>query len=105
MPEQFLYRYTPGARPELGRGAKAWTDADWEVYERHAAHLSRGAEEGIVILAGRSQDWVGPAIVIVETEDEHAARRFMEADPFVAEGLFGAELHPFKVAFARASDP
>lgn len=101
MPEQFLYRYVPGDRPELGRRADAWTEADWEVYERHHAHLLRGAAEGVVVLAGRSQDWVGPAIVIVEVDSEAEARRFMETDPFVAEGLFGAELHPFKTAVAR----
>ena len=102
MPEQFLYTYLPGDRPELGQSAAAWTDADWEVYERHFDHLQRGAEAGTVILAGRSQDFVGPAIVILEVASEEEARSFMETDPFVAEGLFGASLHPFRTAVTRS---
>lgn len=96
---QFLYRFLPGDRPELAAGPVAWTDADLEVAERHGAHLERGAAAGIVLVAGRSQDWSGPAIVILEAEDEAAAQAFVEADPFVSEGLFRAGLHPFRIAF------
>lgn len=101
MSEQFLYRFLPGDRPELSDGPDAWTDADQEVAARHVAHLRRGAADGIVVLAGRSQDWVGPAIVILEAEDESVARAFMESDPFVTSGLFRADLHPFRVAISR----
>ena len=98
---QFLYRFTPGERPELGESLDAWTEEDQEVGERHFDHLQQGAAAGLVILAGRSQDWAGPAIVILETDSEDEARRFMESDPFVAEGLFGASLHPFRIALER----
>ncbi len=54
-----------------------------------------------MILAGRSPDGVGPAIVVFEAANEEAAGRFMEEDPFVSEGLFKATLHPFKVALIR----
>lgn len=101
MNEQFLYRFVPGDRPELSDGPDAWTEADHEVTARHIAHLRRGADAGIVVMAGRSQDWVGPAIVILETEDEAAAREFMESDPFLTEGLFRADLHPFRIAIER----
>lgn len=101
MTEQFLYRFTPGSRPELGESLDAWTDADKQIGEEHLAHLERGVADGIVVLAGRSQDWVGPAIVILEADSEAQARAFMEADPFVANGLFGAELHPFRIALER----
>ena len=99
---QFLYRFLPGDRPELSEGPEAWTAADDDVAARHVAHLQQGIADGIVVMAGRSQDWVGPAIVILECDDESAARAFMENDPFVAEGLFTASLHPFRIAFARA---
>ena len=101
MTEQFLYQYHPGPRPELVTDRAAWTDADNAVYERHVAHLESGVEEGIVVMAGRCQDGIGPAIVIVEVESEDAARAFMEADPFVSDGLFEASLHPYRVAFTR----
>jgi uncharacterized protein YciI len=58
-------------------------------------------EDGIVIVAGRSPEGVGPAIVVFEAEHEEAARRLMEQDPFVFEGLFTATLHPFNAALIR----
>jgi len=101
MAEQFLYRFVPGVRPELSTGPEGWTDADHEVTARHIQFLEQGVADGVVIMAGRSQDWVGPAFVILESEDEVAAREFMESDPFLTAGLFGASLHPFRIALTR----
>lgn len=101
MAEQFLYRFVPGDRPELADGPEAWTEDDHAVTARHFAHLERGAADGIVVMAGRSQDWVGPAIVVLEVEDEQQARAFMESDPFLTSGLFRASLHPFRIALTR----
>jgi uncharacterized protein YciI len=39
--------------------------------------------------------------VVFEAENEEAARRLMEQDPFVFEGLFTATLHPFNAALIR----
>jgi len=102
MTEQFLYRFLPGERPALSEGPEEWTDADREVTARHIDYLRQGAAAGTVIVAGRSQDWLGPAIVIIEADDEAAARAFMEADPFLTSGLFTAALHPFKIAIERS---
>ncbi len=99
--KQFLYQFLPGSRPELATQRDAWTEADSRIAEAHAAYLEQAADDGIVILAGRSQDGVGPAIVVIEVEDEEAARRFMENDPFVRDGLFRASLHPYRAAFMR----
>jgi uncharacterized protein YciI len=63
--------------------------------------LKRATKDGIVILAGRSLDGIGPAVVIFEAESEEEARCFMEEDPFVREGLFQAEFHPFRAALVR----
>lgn len=98
---QFLYYFTPGPRPELATDMEAWTDADNQIAQAHYDRLKLAAEEGFLILAGRSQDGIGPAIVIIEVESEEEARKYMEEDPFVKEGLFGAELHPFKAALMR----
>ena len=43
------------------------------IAEAHFAYLQKATREGIVLLAGRSQDGVGPAIVIFEAESEEAA--------------------------------
>ncbi len=100
---QFLYHFVPADRPELMTDPEAWTEDDQRIGDAHVAYLQAGTEAGTVVMAGRSQDGIGPAIVILETATEEEARRFMEADPFVAGGLFGARLHPFRVAFARGA--
>jgi uncharacterized protein YciI len=97
---QFIYQFDP-IRPELVTDADAWTDEDNRIAEAHFAYLQKASREGIVLLAGRSQDGVGPAIVIFEAEGEEAARKFMENDPFVSGGLMRASLHPFRAALIR----
>jgi uncharacterized protein YciI len=101
MSSQFLYQFGPGPRSELATEPDAWTAEDEQVGAAHFARLAKATEDGIVILAGRSPDGVGPAIVIIEADSEEEARRFMEADPFVSEGLFTASLHPFRAALMR----
>ena len=97
---QFIYHFDP-IRPELVTDADAWTDEDNRIAEAHFAYLENATREGIVLLARRSQDGVGPAIVIFETESEESARQFMENDPFVSGGLMRASLHPFRAALVR----
>ncbi|MFC1923338.1 YciI family protein [Chloroflexota bacterium] len=97
---QFIYHFDP-VRPELVTDPDAWTEEDLRVGEAHFAYLKAATEDGIVLLAGRSLDGVGPAIVILEAETEGAAQKFMENDPFVARGLMRANLHPFRAALVR----
>jgi uncharacterized protein YciI len=103
MSTQFLYQFGPGPRPELATEPEAWTPEDEHVGAAHFAYLTQATKDGVLILAGRSQDGVGPAIVIFEAESESHARQFMEADPFIARGLFTASLHPFNAALMRGT--
>lgn len=102
--QQFIYTFDP-VRPEMARDLTIWTDAEMQIARDHSAYLAQAAEDGIVILAGRAQDGIGPAIVIIEVESETAARAFMAADPFVAHGLMRPSLHPYRVAFMRRNAP
>jgi len=97
---QFVYVFDP-IRPELVTDPHAWTDEDIRIGEAHFAHLQKATGAGTVILAGRSLDGKGPAVVIFEAASEEQARQFMESDPFVAEGLMRADLHPFRAALVR----
>jgi uncharacterized protein YciI len=97
----FLYQFLPKDRPELMTDPDAWTEADSNIAEAHFAYLKQATEDGIVILAGRSLDGIGPAVVIFEAQSEVDAQHFMENDPFVRQGLFGASLHPFRAALVR----
>jgi len=100
--QQFIYLFDP-VQPELVTDPDAWTPEDLRIAESHFAYLKRATNEGIVILAGRSTDGAGPAVVILEAASEGDARRFMEHDPFVAGGLMRASLHPFRAALVRRS--
>jgi len=100
---QFLYQFLPGPRPELFHDASAWTDGDEAVAFDHFNYLKQAAEDGVVLLAGRSQDGIGPAIVILETTSQEDAEQFMNADPFVSSGLFKSSIHPFRVALGLES--
>jgi uncharacterized protein YciI len=98
--QHYIYVFDP-VRPELVTNPDAWTEEDNRIAEAHWNHLVRATEQGIVILAGRSLDGIGPAVVIFEAESEDEARLFMESDPFVAGGLMRATLHPFRAALVR----
>ncbi len=100
--QQFIYLFD-AVRPELVTDPGAWTEEDTRIGEAHFAHLKRATEEGTVILAGRSADGTGPALVSFEAASEEEARRFMESDPFVSGGLMRATLHPFRAALVRGS--
>ena len=106
MPEQskdqFIYMFE-SVRPELITDPDAWTEEDTRMGSEHFAYLQKATQDGIVILAGRSLDGEGPAVVIFEADSEYRARSFMEADPFVAGGLMRASLHPFRAALVRSA--
>ncbi len=100
--KHFIYVFD-AVRPEMITDPDSWTEEDIRVAEEHFAYLQRATEEGTVILAGRSLDAAGPAIVIVEASTEAEAMSFMQRDPFVANGLMRATLHPFRAALVRQS--
>jgi uncharacterized protein YciI len=104
MGSHFLYQFGPGSRPELATNPDAWTADDERVGGAHFAYLTKATEDGIVILAGRCQDGIGPAVVIFEADNEEAAVRFMRQDPFIAEGLFTATIHAFNAALMRTRE-
>jgi len=98
--KQFLYQFHP-SRPELVTDPDAWTEEELAISQSHFQYLKGATEEGTVILAGRSLDGVGPAVVILDAMTETEARQFMQSDPFVASGLMRATLHPFRAALVR----
>ena len=97
---QFIYLFE-AVRPEMVTENYVWTERENEIAAEHFAYLQRATEAGTVLLAGRSQDGIGPALVILEADSEAEARAFMEGDPFVANGLMRARLHPYRAALVR----
>ncbi len=102
---EWIYQFTAGDRLDLAGNPEAWTAHDEQIAAEHVAYITNATEDGVVILAGRAQNGIGPAVVVFEMETAEEAQAFMAGDPFVREGLFTAELHPFRAAFMRRKQP
>lgn len=81
----------------------SWTDTENAVVARHFERLTKAAESGQLILAGRTTEPLDKTfgLVIFEADSETAAREFMQSDPAVVAGLMTATLHPYAVALQR----
>ena len=95
--QQFLYRLQV-TRSEMLRGGP--TPEEARVVGAHLNYLKKLAEEGVVVLAGRTQtnDETTFGIVILNAADESAARAVMDNDPAVKGSVMHATLFPFRVA-------
>jgi uncharacterized protein YciI len=98
---QFLYRLQV-TRLEMLRGGP--TPEEARVVGAHLNYLKNLAEEGVVVLAGRTQtnDETTFGIVILNAADEAAARAVMDNDPAVKGSVMHATLFPFRVAVHSA---
>jgi uncharacterized protein YciI len=94
---QFLYRLQV-TRLEMLRGGP--TPEEARVVGAHLDYLKKLAEEGVVILAGRTQtnDDTTFGIVILNAADEATAWAVMDNDPAVKGSVMHATLFPFRVA-------
>ena len=97
---QFLgvYRLVPRLHQE-----KAWTKADSDAVERHFVRLQEAANQGQVILAGRTLEphEMTFGIVVFQAASMAEAREFMGSDPTVVAGVMTYALHPYRVAVLR----
>ncbi|MDF2629941.1 MAG: hypothetical protein K0R39_3772 [Symbiobacteriaceae bacterium] len=92
----FLYRLTP-CRPTLGFDA---TPAEQAIVGAHFSYLQALLAEGKLIMAAPAADY-SFGLTIFEAESEDEARRIMEGDPAVQNGVMTAELIPIKIALLR----
>ena len=67
---------------------------------RHFEHLSKLTTEGVCCLVGRTQnnDEKTIGLCVFRALNEAEARRIMQSDPAVVDGVMTAELFPFKIA-------
>ena len=73
------------------------------VATRHFEYLAKAAQDGKVILAGRTTEALDKTfgLVIFEAASEADAREFMLAGPAIVAQLMTATLHPYAVAMQR----
>jgi len=95
--EQFLYRIQPVRHDMLTSGAN---ESESRIISDHFNYLKRLTENGVVILAGRTQttDYSSFGIVLLKAETIEAARQIMLNDPAVKNNVFRAELYPYKTS-------
>lgn len=95
--KQFIYRIMPTRLEMLTDGP---TERESEITSQHFAYLKDLVEKGVVILAGRtlSADEKTFGITILNAENEEIARKIMEDDPAVREGVMNAELFHYRIA-------
>ena len=93
----FIYRLR-AVRPDML--SAGLTEHETAIMEAHGEYLDRLAAHEIVKLAGRTiiDDEQAFGIVVLETDSELHARRIMNEDPAVANGVLRAELFPFRIA-------
>jgi uncharacterized protein YciI len=98
--QQFLYRVQP-TRPEmLSEGP---TPAEERIVSDHFAYLQNLAEQGTVMLAGRTlnTDPSSFGIIIFLAESEAAAQSILQNDPAVQQGVMNADLFPYRIAILK----
>ncbi len=103
MPE-FLYKIQP-TRPDMLTAGPTAEEA--ELVGQHFNYLKENSDNGIVLLAGRTQntDPSSFGIIIFRADSEESAQKFVSNDPAVAGGVFSSELYPYRVAVLSESYP
>ncbi len=93
----FIYRLRAVRSDMLSTGL---TEHETAIIEAHGEYLDHLAAHDIIKLAGRTliDDEHAFGIVVLEADSDLHARRIMNEDPAVANGVLEAELFPFRIA-------
>ena len=99
---QYLYKIQLNRIEILSDGP---TDEEAKYLNGHAEYVSRLADEGVVLLAGRTQtpDINGFGIVIFVADSEEAAQQIVANDPAVKNQVMRAQLFPYRIAYTSLS--
>lgn len=95
--QQYLYQIVPTRPAMLTDGP---TESEAGVLQQHVAYLEQLAENGDVLLAGRTQtdDSTSFGIVILVAASETAAQEIVSNDPAVSHNVMHAQLFPYRIA-------
>ena len=93
----FLYTTRPG---RLGMLTEGPTEEEARIVSAHFDYLEGLAAQGVLLLAGRTQDADATTfgIVLFQAAGESEARAIMKNDPAVRHGVMLGELHPYRIA-------
>ena len=94
---QFLYRLVPTRPGMLLAGP---TEREMAIIDAHFAHLQKLADDGVVLLAGRTLE-TGErtfGLVVFTAPSLAEAELLMRNDPAIAQGVMHGELFAYRVA-------
>lgn len=82
---------------------KIWTDTENKAVNDHFERLKKMTAEGIVLLAGKTENWDEKmfGIVIFHAESFEKAKEIAENDPAVKAGVMTVETYPYKMALIQ----
>ncbi|HLF45554.1 MAG TPA: YciI family protein [Chitinophagaceae bacterium] len=84
---------------------KNWTEKDQAIVGEHFQRLIKKKNEGVVILAGRTQTELnnteGMGLVIFYAKDEKEALQFMTDDPAVKNKIMKTKVLPYSIALNK----
>jgi uncharacterized protein YciI len=91
-------------RPVLN--ASAFTTEETAILSQHVRWLRHQAEEGGLILAGRTsnEDEQSLSIVIFNAASQEDANKLLNSDPAIEQGVIHAELFPFDIHVLAGGD-
>lgn len=90
---------------EKYKDEKNWAKGDQAIVGEHFQRLVKKKEEGIVVLAGRTElplnnpDMMG--LVIFYAKDDKEALQFMMDDPAVKSKIMQTKVHPYGLAVSK----
>ena len=90
---------------EKFKDEKNWTAGEQAIVSEHFQRLIKKKEEGIVVLAGRTElplnnpDMMG--LVIFYAKDAKEALQFMMDDPAVKNKIMLTKVHPYGLAISK----
>ncbi|HMU47659.1 MAG TPA: YciI family protein [Chitinophagaceae bacterium] len=90
---------------EKFKDEKNWTEKEQSIVGEHFQRLVKMKEEGIVILAGRTElalnDPEMMGLVVFSAKDDKEALQFMMDDPAVKNKIMIAKVHPYGLALIK----
>ena len=92
----YIYLVKP-PRPTFVEDA---TEAESATISRHFSYVEDLVASGIGVLVGRTEGGEF-GVVIFEAKGDREAKEIADNDPAVLEGVFSAEVFPFRIALQR----
>jgi uncharacterized protein YciI len=91
--------------PEKYKDEKNWSTGDQAIVGEHFQRLMKKKDEGVVVLAGRTELALDDAemmgLVVFYAKDEKEAQQFMNDDPAVKAKIMLAKVHPYGLAISK----